>query len=98
MSQTSHTDSSISNPLINGITLIQWFFQASHRLDRMNYTATTGFEIQDKQIQKMQFIVALNNSADTAKLNLLPTSLNTKLHHGSKVASSLASWTNGRGR
>ena len=47
---------------------------------------------------KMQFIVALNNSADTAKLNLLPTSLNTKLHHGSKVASSLASWTNGRGR
>ena len=69
----------------------------------MNYTSTTGFEIQDKQIQdkqiqKMQFIVALNNSADTAKLNLLPTSLNTKLHHGSKVASSLASWTNGRGR
>ena len=34
----------------------------------------------------MQFIGALNNSADTAKLNLLPTSLNTKLHHGIKVA------------
>ena len=50
VSQTSHTDSSVSNPLINVIRLIQWFFQASHRLDRMNYTATTGFEIQDKQM------------------------------------------------
>ena len=33
----------------------------------------------------MQFIVALNNSADTAKVNLLPTSLNTKLHNSTPV-------------